>query len=102
MGIDALEIGNLLLSGRYACSVFTEQTTTWELSYSIIVPDDVDAIQQQVNQLSDDDDYVNFVVTTGGTGFAVKDRTPEAIKPMLDRDAPGLVYVCYTYHACLN
>lgn len=70
----------------------TEGSESWTLEYSIIVPDSVTAIQDYVGQLCDDeDDYMNLIITTGGTGFAVKDLTPEAIKPMLDREAPGLV-----------
>lgn len=72
--------------------VFADQGTEWDIKYTSIVPDSINAIQQHISQLCDDEnDYVNFVVTTGGTGFAVKDHTPEAVKPMIDRDAPGLV-----------
>lgn len=72
--------------------VFAKQNTMWDVKYTLIIPDDLKAIEQYVRQLSDsDEDYMNFIVTTGGTGFAVKDRTPEAIRPLIDRDAPGLV-----------
>ena len=72
--------------------VFAKQNTTWDVKYTIIIPDSTKAIEQYVSQLCDsEDDYMNFIVTTGGTGFAVKDRTPEAIRPLIDRDAPGLV-----------
>jgi molybdenum cofactor biosynthesis protein B len=33
----------------------------------------------------------DVVVTTGGTGFAPRDVTPEAVRPLLERDAPGIV-----------
>ena len=69
-----------------------EGADAWTLEYSIGVPDSVKAIQDIITQFCDDDDkFMNVVVTTGGTGFAAKDYTPEAIKPLLDREAPGLV-----------
>jgi molybdopterin adenylyltransferase len=34
--------------------------------------------------------FTGLVVTTGGTGFAPRDRTPEGTRAVLDRDAPGL------------
>ena len=43
-----------------------------------IVPDDATEIQHAVQRWTDDEEnYVNLVITTGGTGFAVKDITPE-------------------------
>ena len=64
----------------------------WAIKWTIVIPDDIDAIRDYISALcDDDDDYMNLVVTTGGTGFASKDFTPEAIKPMLDREAPGLM-----------
>lgn len=34
--------------------------------------------------------FAGLVVTTGGTGFAPRDQTPEGTKEILERDAPGL------------
>jgi molybdenum cofactor biosynthesis protein B len=54
-----------------------------------VVPDDVDAIQGAIRTAVADGNDV--VVTTGGTGFAPRDVTPEAVRPLLERDAPGIV-----------
>ena len=56
-----------------------------------IVPDDILTIQKAVSLFCDGGDYVNLLITTGGTGFAVKDNTPEAISQLIHRHAPGLV-----------
>lgn len=42
-----------------------------------IVPDDEQRIQRQIRAWTDGRDFFNLVVTTGGTGFAQKDNTPE-------------------------
>lgn len=62
-----------------------------------IVKDDILDIQRAVRAWTDaetDDDSgpINLVVTTGGTGFARRDFTPEAIAPLLHRHAPGIVH----------
>ncbi|TRM67807.1 MoeA, N-terminal and linker domain-containing protein [Schizophyllum amplum] len=36
---------------------------------------------------------VDWIITTGGTGFGVRDTTPEAVKPLIEREAPGLVHL---------
>ena len=46
---------------------------------SEIVPDDVLQIQRAITQRTDGDALVNLIVMSGGTGFAVKDVTPEVI-----------------------
>jgi gephyrin len=43
-----------------------------------IVPDDASRIELAIRRWTDDEkDHVNLIVTTGGTGFAVKDITPD-------------------------
>ncbi len=49
----------------------------FDLSDTAIVPDDVTQIQRAITQRTDGEDYVNLIVTSGGTGFARKDVTPE-------------------------
>jgi molybdopterin adenylyltransferase len=58
-----------------------------------IVPDDMNAIQQLLTKWSDSGDF-NLILTTGGTGFAERDVTPEATKGILDRDCSGLLSFC--------
>jgi gephyrin len=49
----------------------------WELTETDIVPDDVLAIQKTIRNWTDCHEPVNLIVTSGGTGFATKDVTPE-------------------------
>ena len=53
-----------------------------------IAKDDVAAIQAQIRQWIADND-VNVVITTGGTGFTGRDITPEAVKPLFDKEIDG-------------
>jgi molybdopterin adenylyltransferase len=53
-----------------------------------IVPDDADAIADAIRALGDSG--VLLVLTTGGTGFAPRDVTPEATRGVIDREAPGI------------
>lgn len=49
----------------------------WQIVETKIVPDSVSQIQRQVMMWADDIDQLHLIVTTGGTGFAVSDQTPE-------------------------
>lgn len=49
----------------------------WELTETAMVPDDIVAIQKAVRKWTDGEEPVNLIVTSGGTGFAIKDVTPE-------------------------
>ena len=59
-----------------------------ELAGKAIVPDDVDSIRHQVRAWAGDP-AVDVIVSTGGTGFAPRDVTPEAIKPLCSREMDG-------------
>jgi molybdopterin adenylyltransferase len=70
-----------------------------------VVPDDRAEIAAAVRELAAS---AAIVVTTGGTGFAPRDVTPEATRPELDRDAPGIAEairadaIARTPHALLS
>ncbi|KAJ0340830.1 hypothetical protein COL922a_002955 [Colletotrichum nupharicola] len=66
----------------------------WVVTDSKIVPDLVPQIQRQIMLWADVglEDGANLILTTGGTGFAVSDGTPEAVSALIHRPAPGLVH----------
>ncbi len=55
----------------------------------IIVPDEKDIISKELIRLSDETGS-DVIFTTGGTGFAPRDVTPEATKAVLDKETPGI------------
>jgi molybdenum cofactor biosynthesis protein B len=59
-----------------------------ELAGKAIVPDDVGAIQRQVRAWVAQPD-VDLIITTGGTGFSPRDVTPEAVRPLIQREMDG-------------
>ena len=63
-----------------------------ELAAKAIVADDVEAIRGQIRTWSDDDS-VDVVISTGGTGFAPRDVTPEAVRPLFRREMDGFAVV---------
>jgi molybdenum cofactor synthesis domain-containing protein len=54
-----------------------------------IIPDEADQISAVLREWSDEKS-LNLVLTTGGTGLAPRDVTPEATKAVIERDAPGI------------
>jgi molybdenum cofactor biosynthesis protein B len=56
-----------------------------ELAGKRLVPDDVDAIRAQINAWVASG-TVDAIVTTGGTGLTGRDVTPEAVRPLLDKE----------------
>ena len=59
-----------------------------DMAAKTIVSDDVDAIRRQVRAWVDDAE-IDVVLATGGTGFAPRDVTPEALKPLFRREMDG-------------
>ena len=70
-----------------------------QLAGKAIVPDDVDAIRTQIRRWVDDEN-VDLIISTGGTGFTPRDVTPEAVKPMFRREMDGFSVVFH--HASLE
>ncbi|XP_057953421.1 molybdopterin biosynthesis protein CNX1 isoform X2 [Malania oleifera] len=57
-----------------------------------VVPDDVGKIKDMLKSWSDVE-KMDLILTLGGTGFTPRDVTPEATKELIEREAPGLLYV---------
>lgn len=55
-----------------------------------LVPDEADEIADAIRRACT---RASLVLTTGGTGFGLRDVTPEATRQLLDREAPGLIHV---------
>lgn len=53
-----------------------------------VTHDGADAVAEKLTEMSDG--FAGLIVTTGGTGFAPRDQTPEGTRNVIERDAPGL------------
>ncbi|XP_041430142.1 gephyrin S homeolog isoform X21 [Xenopus laevis] len=54
-----------------------------------IVPDEIEDIKESLIDWCDEKE-LNLILTTGGTGFAPRDVTPEATREVIEREAPGM------------
>jgi molybdopterin adenylyltransferase len=61
----------------------------WTVEGQLILPDEQERVEDQLVQWSDGG-TIDVILTTGGTGFAPRDRTPEATLNVIDRVAPGI------------
>jgi len=61
----------------------------WEVLRQAVVPDEMETIRGTLSAWADAQD-VDVILTTGGTGFAPRDVTPEATRAVLERLTPGL------------
>ena len=97
---DTAQIGILTVSDRASRGEYEDRggpaireyldqvlTSPWE-AVARIVSDDVDELRQALIQLCDDDQCA-LVITTGGTGPAVRDVTPEATEDVSEKMMPG-------------
>ncbi|SPE39137.1 Molybdopterin adenylyltransferase [Candidatus Sulfopaludibacter sp. SbA3] len=60
----------------------------WSVSVVEVIPDEAPEISRRLATLADGG-QVAAIFTTGGTGLAIRDVTPEATKAILDREIPG-------------
>lgn len=94
-----MNIGILTVSDRAAAGVYEDQSgpviaeaiteaTDWQITHRAIVPDELAAIAQTLAAWCASN--VQLILTTGGTGFAPRDITPEATRQIIEREAPGI------------
>ncbi|MBV8694643.1 MAG: molybdopterin adenylyltransferase [Chloroflexi bacterium] len=65
------------------------QLPTAIVSAGAIIPDEADQIAATLREWCDSK-HVHLILTTGGTGLAPRDVTPEATKAVIEREAPGI------------
>ena len=61
----------------------------WTVSTSAVVPDDAERIAEMLREWSDEQ-RLDVILTTGGTGLGPRDVTPEATLRVADREVPGI------------
>jgi molybdenum cofactor synthesis domain-containing protein len=94
-----LRVGILTVSDRSArgeradtsgpALVAAVQEQGWQVSQTAILPDEFLALRDLLAAWADRGD-LDVILTTGGTGFAPRDVTPEATAAVIQRSAPGL------------
>ena len=94
-----MRVGILTISDRSAMGEREDQSGPllakfirskgWTLVETTVLPDEAAQISGLLKQWGDSGD-VDLILTTGGTGFAIRDVTPEATLGVVDRLAPGL------------
>ena len=61
----------------------------YEVVETLLLPDDAERLKTQLIRLADSR-QVDLILTSGGTGFSLRDQTPEATMAVADRNAPGI------------
>jgi molybdenum cofactor synthesis domain-containing protein len=65
-----------------------QKSTPWQISHRAVVADEQDEIANILIRWCEDG--INLILTSGGTGFASRDVTPEATKAVIERETPGI------------
>jgi molybdopterin adenylyltransferase len=65
------------------------RTLDWTVSATALLPDERGLIAAKLRDLCDAGE-ISVILTTGGTGVALRDVTPEATRDVIDREIPGL------------
>ena len=61
----------------------------YEVVKKILIPDEYEEIQKNLIEICDNN-QADLIITTGGTGFAKRDITPEATESVIERKVPGI------------
>jgi len=96
------QAGILIISDRASAGQYQDKSgplitkiLTNELKARIvqtqIIPDDITLIRDTLMAWTDQH-HLDLILTSGGTGFAPRDVTPEATRMVLDKEAPGLIF----------
>jgi molybdenum cofactor synthesis domain-containing protein len=64
----------------------------YAVAEEVVIPDDPAAIRDHLVGMADGG-AIDVVLTTGGTGFTDRDRTPEVTRDVIEREAPGIAEV---------
>ncbi|VEU21791.1 DEKNAAC102281 [Brettanomyces naardenensis] len=78
-------------TGPYLQTFFRD-SPTFILSKREIVSDTTAEIQKTVSSWASEAENIKLILTCGGTGFTQRDITPEAVRPLIQRHAPGIVH----------
>ena len=65
------------------------QAENWSVTKQALLPDNESAIRAILCEWADSG-QLDVILTTGGTGFALRDVTPEATRAVIDRESAGL------------
>jgi len=112
------KIGILTISDRGAAGEYEDRSgpvihslitahLAAEVAQTTIIPDDIEIIRDTLIEWADHL-HLDLIFTTGGTGFAPRDVTPEATRMVIEKEAPGLVFamlrdsLAVTPHAMLS
>ncbi len=63
--------------------------SSYRVVYSAVIPDERNVIRDELKRLCDGGE-TDLILTTGGTGFAERDVTPEATRDVAQKDVPGV------------
>ncbi|HEX8811252.1 MAG TPA: MogA/MoaB family molybdenum cofactor biosynthesis protein [Terracidiphilus sp.] len=85
---DRCSLGQMTDTAGPAAAALLKQQWPDAVVDVALLPDDEDAITGLLEQFASEG--AALVLTVGGTGFGPRDRTPEATRCVLDREAPGL------------
>lgn len=92
-------VGILTISDRGAAGDYEDRSgpllrelitarTGWQVERQEVIPDDLETIAATLRDWCAAG--LDLILTTGGTGFAPRDVTPEATRTVLEREAPGI------------